>query len=129
MRTLLKYGIGCLIILGFFSCKKDWLDRQSQTILSNEQVMNDPNLIVGLLANLYDRLPSDVSLTNRWQQLTAYDDAVWSGGGNAGDVERLNIVTYATNRWTLWDYGFIRDINLSLENMEKTGEKLTDAQK
>jgi hypothetical protein len=129
MRTLLKYGIGCLIIICFFSCKKDWLDRQSQTILSNEQVMNDPNLIVGLLANLYDRLPSDASLTNRWQQHTAYDDAVWSGGGNAGDVERLNIVTYATNRWTLWDYGFIRDINLSLENMERTGEKLTDAQK
>ena len=129
MRTLLKYGISCFIILAFFSCKKDWLDRQSQTILSNEQVMNDPNLIVGLLANLYDRLPSDASLTNRWQQHTAYDDAVWSGGGNAGDVERLNIVTYATNRWTLWDYGFIRDINLSLENMEKTGEKLTDAQK
>jgi len=129
MRTLLKYGIGCFIIIAFFSCKKDWLDRQSQTILSNEQVMNDPNLIVGLLANLYDRLPSDVSLTNRWQQNTAYDDAVWSGGGNAGDVERLNIVTYATNRWTLWDYTFIRDINLSLENMESTGNKLTDAQK
>jgi starch-binding outer membrane protein, SusD/RagB family len=129
MRTLLKYWIGCFVLLSLFSCKKDWLDRQSQTILSNEQVMNDPNLIVGLLANLYDRLPTDASLTNRWQQHTAYDDAVWSGGGNAGDVERLNIVTYATNRWTLWDYGFIRDINLSLENMQKTGEKLTDAQK
>ena len=129
MRTLLKYAIGFFIILVFFSCKKDWLDRQSQTILSNDQVMNDPNLIVGLLANLYDRLPSDASLTNRWQQHTAYDDAVWSGGGNAGDVERLNIVTYATNRWSLWDYTFIRDINLSLENMETTGNKLTDVQK
>lgn len=129
MRTLLKYWVGCFMLLSLFSCKKDWLDRQSQTILSNEQVMNDPNLIVGLLANLYDRLPTDASLTSRWQEHTSYDDAVWSGGGNAGDVARLNIVSYATNRWTLWDYGFVRDINLSLENMQKAGEKLTDAQK
>jgi len=129
MKTLLKYSICCLTMLTFFSCKKAWLERKSQTVLSNEQVMNDPKLIVGLLANLYDRIPTDASLTNRWQQHTAYDDAVWSGGGNAGDEERNNIVAYATNRWTLWDYGFIRDINLSLENMENTASKLTVDQK
>ncbi|MBD0287794.1 MAG: RagB/SusD family nutrient uptake outer membrane protein, partial [Flavisolibacter sp.] len=140
MRTLLKYSIVYFIILSLFSCKKEWLERRSETTLTNEQVMNDPNLIVGLLANLYDRLPTDASLTTRWQQHTAYDDAVWSGGGNAGDVERLNIVTYATNRWALWDFqpttsnnlttqGFIRDVNLALESMEKFGTNLTDAQK
>src|SRR3954463_15647463 len=103
MRTL-KYSICCLAILAIASCKKDWLDRQPQTILSNEQVMNDPKLIVGLLANFYDRLPTDASLTNRWQEHTSYDDAVWSEGGNAGDEARNNIVSYGTNRWTLWDF-------------------------
>jgi hypothetical protein len=128
MRTL-KYSICCLAILAIASCKKDWLDRQPQTILSNEQVMNDPKLIVGLLANFYDRLPTDASLTGRWQENTSYDDAVWSGGGNAGDEARNNIVSYGTNRWSLWDYGYIRDINLSLENMETFGTNLTAAQK
>src|SRR6476619_6237908 len=113
MRNLIKYLICCLSILSAVSCKKDWLDRQSQTILANDQVMNDPKLIVGLLANFYDRIPVDASLTSRWQQHTAYDDAVWSGGGNAGDIERNNIPAYATNRWTLWDFGFVRDINLA----------------
>jgi hypothetical protein len=130
MRTLLKYSIACLFTVAFFACKKgDWLERQSQTVLTNEQVMNDPKLIVGLLANYYDRLPSDASLNNRWQQHTSYDDAVWSGGGNSGDEERNAIVTYSTNRWGLWDYGFIRDINLSLENMEQFGTNLTAGQK
>jgi hypothetical protein len=129
MRNLIKYLICCLSILSAVSCKKDWLDRQSQTILANDQVMNDPKLIVGLLANFYDRIPVDASLTSRWQQHTAYDDAVWSGGGNAGDIERNNIPSYATNRWSLWDYGFVRDINLSLENMETYGTSLTADQK
>lgn len=97
--------------------------------MGNEQVMNDPKLIVGLLANFYDRLPTDASLTTRWQQHTAYDDAVWSGGGNAGDIERNNIPSYATNRWTLWDFGYVRDINLALENMETFGTSLTAEQK
>ena len=130
MRTFIKYGIACLLLVSAIACRKgDWLERQSQTVLSNEQVMNDPALITALLANFYNRLPTDASLTNRWQQHTAYDDAVWSGGGNAGDVERNNIVQYATNRWGLWEYGLIRDINLSLENMEKFGTALTAAQK
>ena len=131
MRTLLKYTVGCFALAFFLACNKegDWLDRQSQTVLANEQVMNDPKLIVGLLANYYDRLPSDASLTNRWQQHTSYDDAVWSGGGNSGDEERNSIVNYATNRWGLWDYALIRDINLALENMEQFGTNLTDATK
>jgi starch-binding outer membrane protein, SusD/RagB family len=135
MKRLLKYSIYCFSLLSLASCKKgDWLDRQSQTILANEQVMNDPKLIVGLLANFYDRLPTDASLTVRWQQHTAYDDAVWSGGGNAGDEERNNIISYGTNRWTMWGggngpYDLIRDINLSLENMHSIGNKLTDPQK
>ena len=130
MRSLIKYGLICLLLVSAISCRKgDWLERQSQTVLSNEQVMNDPALVTALLANFYNRLPTDASLTTRWQQHTAYDDAVWSGGGNAGDVERNNIVQYATNRWGLWEYGLIRDINLSLENMEKFGTALTTAQK
>jgi hypothetical protein len=129
MKSIIKISLGCLLLLPVASCKKDWLDRESQTILSNEQVMNDPKLIVGLLANLYDRLPTDASLTSRWQQHTAYDDAVWSGGGNAGDEERNNIIAYNPDRWRLYDFAYIRDINLALDNMKNFGTRLTAAQK
>jgi hypothetical protein len=91
--------------------------------------MNDPKPILGVLANLYDRIPTDASLTTRWQEHTSYDDAVWSGGGNAGDIARNNISSYGTNRWTLWDYGFIRDVNYALNDLEKVGTELSAAQK
>lgn len=129
MNKIIKYSICGLVFLSLYSCKKDFLDRQSQSILVSEQVMNDPKLIVGLLANIYNRLPSDASLTNRWQQHTSYDDAVWSGLGNFGDEERNNIISYGTERFRLWDYNFVRDINLALENMETFGTNLTVAQK
>ena len=129
MKSLLKY-IACFLVILSVSCsKKDWLDRNSPTLLPGEQTFKDPLLIVGLLANYYNRLPTDASLTTNWQKATTYDDAVWSGGGNAADEARNTFTSYASNNWTLWDYGLIRDINLALADMETYGTTLTTTQK
>ncbi|OWK70382.1 RagB/SusD family nutrient uptake outer membrane protein [Pedobacter sp. AJM] len=116
----------CTII--FNACKKDFLEREPQSIVVEDQVYGDPKLIEGVLANLYNRIPTDASLTNRWTEHTAYDDAVWSGSGNAGDEYRNNIISYPVDRWRLWDYGFIRDVNLGIEGVQKS-TKLTAQQK
>ncbi|TDH29067.1 RagB/SusD family nutrient uptake outer membrane protein [Segetibacter sp. 3557_3] len=129
MKSLLKYTICCLVILSGSCKKKDFLERQSQTLLAPEQVFNDPLLITGVLANYYNRLPADASLTTNWQRHATYDDAIWGGGGNAGDEIRNSFTSYATDTWRSWNYGFIRDINLALENMESAGTKLTTPQK
>jgi starch-binding outer membrane protein, SusD/RagB family len=129
MKSLLKYMICFLTILSVSCKKKDWLERNSPTLLPGEQTFKDPLLIVGLLANYYDRLPVDASLTTNWQRHATYDDAVWGGGGNSGDEVRNTFTSYATNTWTLWDYGLIRDINLSLQDMETYGTTLSAAQK
>ena len=129
MKSLLKYLICFLTILSVSCKKKEWLDRNSPTLLPGSQTFNDPLLIVGLLANYYDRLPVDASLTTNWQKATTYDDAVWGGGGNSGDEVRNTFTSYATNNWTLWDYGYIRDINLALQDMDTYGTTLTATQK
>lgn len=129
MKSLLKYIICSFVILSVSCGKKDYLDRNSPTLLPGEQTFKDPLLIVGLLANYYDRLPTDASLTTNWQRATTYDDAVWSGGGNAGDEARNTFTSYAADSWRLWDYGLIRDINLALSDMETYGTTLTAAQK
>ena len=134
MRTLLKYSLFCLVMISFFSCEEDWLERQSQTILGGDQVMNDPNLIAGLLANYYDRLPADYNLRanstgDNYAKMTLYDDAVWSNSTNTGEENRNTMPVYNTNTWTLWDYSLVRDLNLSIENLETFGTKLTLAQK
>lgn len=121
--------IGFIICtITFNACKKDFLEREPQSIVVEDQVYGDPKLVEGVLANLYNRIPTDASLTNRWTEHTAYDDAVWSGSGNAGDEYRNNIISYPVDRWRLWDYGFIRDVNLGIEGVQKS-TKLTAQQK
>jgi hypothetical protein len=56
-----------------------------------------------------------------------YDNAMWSGQSN--EDGRNNIVNYAPDRWRLWNYDLIRDINLALESIPQYGTNLTDAQK
>ena len=119
------------------SCKKDWLDRQPRDILTDEQVWNDPKQVVSLLADYYDRLPTESGLQDindnadgrlqQWRDMANFDDAMWSGQSN--EDWRNNIPNYNIDSWQLWNFSFIRDINLSLENMQKYGTKLNDAQK
>ncbi|MBO9615224.1 MAG: RagB/SusD family nutrient uptake outer membrane protein [Dyadobacter sp.] len=111
-------------MLVFAGCN-DWLERKPQNIILEEQVWNDPKMITGLLANYYDRLPAHTSLTTGWAEFSAYDEAMWSNN----DDGRNNIINYPTTRWTLWDYGLIRDINLALESIETHAVKLSDGQK
>jgi len=119
------------------SCMKDWLDREPRTILSDQQVWNDPKQIVALLANFYDRLPSESGLVDvndnadgrlfQWRDMANFDDAMWSGQSN--EDGRNNITSYNYNSWYLWNYTFIRDLNLAIENIATYGVNLTDDQK
>ncbi|WP_343670241.1 RagB/SusD family nutrient uptake outer membrane protein [Chitinophaga sp.] len=119
------------------SCMKDWLDREPRTILSDQQVWNDPKQIVALLANFYDRLPAESGLVDvndgsdgrlfQWRDMANFDDAMWSGQSN--EDGRNNITAYNYNSWYLWNYTFIRDLNLALENIATYGVNLTDDQK
>lgn len=128
-----------IICLGLFSCKKDWLQRESKSLILEEQVWNDPKQITSLLANYYDRLPSDMGLQDiavggdldgrlaQWRNMADYDDAMWSGQSNQDG--RNNLTSYATNRWYLWNYSLIRDINKALESIQEFGTTLDATQK
>ena len=136
MQRFSKYILAFFVLI-MSGCAEEWLDRKPQNIILEDQIWNDPKLITGLLANYYDRLPyhtdlnhsstTDATIPNKegWQDFAAYDEAMWSNNDDA----RNNIVTYAFERWRLWDYVLVRDINLALENIEKFGTSLTDEQK
>jgi len=133
MKNISKYKILSLaFLLSFGACKKEYLERQPTSIVTDDQLWKDPKLITGLLANYYNRLPTDMGLTDQagsqWRNMADYDDAMWSG--NSNDEGRNNIVNYNRDRWRLYDYGFIRDLNLAIENVDKFGTgTLTDVQK
>lgn len=115
-----------LIGLTMNSCKHDdWFYRESKTTITDEQLWNDPNLITSLLANYYNRLPSLHGVFNTGG-MTEIDDAMWSG---TRDQNGRNDFQYGNDYGRYWDYGLIRDLNLSLENINALGGKLTPAQK
>lgn len=113
--------------LVLFSCKKDWLQREPKDILTDDQIWNDPKQYLNLFANYYNRLTTDMGFDGNWRNMADYDDAMWSG--NSNDEGRNNIASYATNRWEYWDYGLIRDINLSISKMNQLGTNLSATQK
>lgn len=133
MKNISKYLALCLVLtLSITSCKKDYLEREPTTIVTDEQLWKDPKLIVGLLANYYNRLPTDMGLNDQagsqWRNMADYDDGMWSGSSN--DEWRNNIVSYDRARWRLYDYGFVRDLNLAIENVDKFGTAtLNEAQR
>lgn len=115
---ILFLAIACNLPL--VSCETDWLEREPPSILLDEQVWNDGKLVTGVLSNFYDRLPAHTSLTAGWTEFAAYDEAMWSGQSNQEGLN--NIVSYPFNRWGLWDYDLIRDINLSIKKLQEISQ-------
>ena len=119
MKNIFKLFILITVSLSSFSCKKDLLDTESQTILSDEQIWSDPALINSVLANLYDRLPRFASITSTINY-QVYDEAMYSGINNNDREARNNISQYGTTgigSWTYWDYGYIRDIHVAIDQV------------
>jgi len=113
------------------ACGDDVLNTEPQTILTDEQVWSDPNLIRSVLADYYNRLPrhTDFGVPGNcgsttaycgWKDYAAYDEAIWSGVGNFDYEIRNTILNYPFGRWSLWNYDLIRDINLAIENIAAT---------
>ncbi|WP_442588417.1 RagB/SusD family nutrient uptake outer membrane protein [Pedobacter sp. AW31-3R] len=119
-------AIALFTCLSMNSCKHDeWFERDPKSMITDDQLWNTPNLLNSLLANYYNRLPTLHGVFNTGG-MTELDDAMWSGHR---DQNWRNDYQFADDYGRFWDYGFIRDLNLSLENIEKLSVQLTDAQK
>lgn len=120
-----------LLAVPLAACGDDVLNTDPQTILTDEQVWNDPALIRSVLADYYNRLPrhTDFGVNGNcdysppddycgWKDYAAYDEAIWSGVGNFDYEFRNSLINYPYQRWSVWNYNLIRDINLAIERIE-----------
>jgi starch-binding outer membrane protein, SusD/RagB family len=118
MKNIFKFFVAAVWVISVFACKKDdLLDTESQTIFTDEQIWKDPKLITAVLANLYDRLPKYASLATGSENFTIFDEGMWSGLNNNDLEARNNLVNYGFDRWRIWDYDYIRDINVAIDNI------------
>jgi starch-binding outer membrane protein, SusD/RagB family len=125
IRSIRKLAL-LLVAASATACSDDYLVTEPQTILTDEAVWGSPAMVLGVIANYYNRLPQYHGLQQgQYEDMTAFDDAMWSSG--TGWENRNQYVNYAYGLWALWNgtgtgssYGLIRDINLAIENITAT---------
>jgi starch-binding outer membrane protein, SusD/RagB family len=120
-----KYILSLAALLSLTtSCKEDaeFLNIKSTNILLIDEVYSDPRLVLSAATDLYNRIPDLVEPGN-FALMAAFDEAFASG-----DYGRHQNREYSYDDWSLWDYGYIREINLFIERVN-AATKLSAADK
>ena len=101
------------LLLSTGACKKDseFLDVKPTSILTNEQAFSDPAQVISLLANLYGRQVDFQNIDN-WVSFADFSESFPSENGQSYIVQRTG---WGNGEWGLWDYGYIRELNLFIE--------------
>lgn len=91
------------LALSFGSCS-DFLERDPDQILTEDQVFGDANMIKSVLANYYGRVTWGQNTQDSYSYILL-DEACRSDGGPD------NTQTFSDTQWRVYDYGLIRNIN------------------
>ncbi len=113
-----------LVTLAWGCNDEAFLDKSPTNILLDNQIWNDPSLVLSVVADLYDRVPEYQTLQG-WWDFASFDEGFASNGG---DYWRHKNQDYGYGEWSNWDYGLIREVNLFIERCS-TADKLDPADK
>lgn len=124
------------LVLGLSGCKKDsdFLDVKPTTFLTNDQIFSDPNLVLTVLADLYNRQEDFSSLDGNsndgagWRTFADFSESFPSEAGSSYIVQRTG---WGYDQWRIdWKtaYQYVREINLFLER-DSAATQLSDADK
>ncbi|MFB2119381.1 RagB/SusD family nutrient uptake outer membrane protein [Parapedobacter sp. 2B3] len=105
-----------LVLAGGLLCASscsDFLEREPDQILTEEQVFGDPVMIRSVLANYYGRVNWGQHIGDSYT-LTVLDEAGKSDGGPD------NMQNFGNAHWRVYDYGLIRNINQFLKGLRST---------
>jgi len=129
MKKRFSIFIIAALLMTAWGCEKDssFLDVQPNTFLTNDQVFSDPNLVLSVLADLYNRQVDFSSLDDGWATFTDFSESFPSENGSAYFVQRTG---WSYDSWGLnWSdsYRYIRDLNLFLQrDSASTGLSVDD---
>ncbi|KGE15081.1 RagB/SusD family nutrient uptake outer membrane protein [Sphingobacterium deserti] len=97
-------------------CSK-FLERESQSILPEEQVYSDEKMVLAVLANYYGRMDWGQHLGDPGS-FALLDEAAFSSGGPN------NMQNYGDELWRVYDYTLIRNLNEFVRGVK--GSSLSD---
>ncbi|QEC80209.1 RagB/SusD family nutrient uptake outer membrane protein [Mucilaginibacter ginsenosidivorax] len=114
-----------LLITG--SCKKDseFLNVPPKQIVTADVAFSDPNLVLSILGDLYNRVVDFSGLDNGWASFADFSESFPSENGSSYFVQRTG---WGYGEWGTWDYTYVRDLNLFIDRAT-AATKLTADQK
>lgn len=105
--------IALSIALFSLSACSDFLEREPDKILSDDQVFGDAVMIKSVLANFYGRITWGQHIDDSYSY-TILDEASKSDGGP--DTRQ----GFENDRWRVYDYGLLRNLNQFLKGVRET---------
>ncbi len=105
--------ITLLATLFMASSCADFLDRNPDTVLSDDQVFGDAVMITSVLSNFYGRITWGQHIDDSYSY-TILDEASKSDGGQE------NRQDFENERWRVYDYGLLRNLNQFLKGVRNT---------
>jgi hypothetical protein len=110
-----------LVLFALTSCS-EFLEREPDTILSNDQVFGDEVMIKSVLSNFYGRITWGQHIDDSYSY-TILDEASRSDSGP--DTRQ----GFEDNRWRVYDYTLMRNLNQFLKGVRETDVLDADTQK
>ncbi|RNC64136.1 MULTISPECIES: RagB/SusD family nutrient uptake outer membrane protein [Proteiniphilum] len=98
-----------IILFSFNSCS-DFLEREPDTILSDDQIFGDAVMIKSVLSNFYGRITWGQHIDDSYPY-TILDEASKSDGGP--DTRQ----DFENDRWRVYDYTLLRNLNQFLKGV------------
>lgn len=107
-----------LVFIGTGCDHHDFLNREPKSVLLEDQVWSNPDLVRSALGDLYDRIPEFQEL-EQYENFANFDEAFPSRNGHYWRVQNQN---YAYDSWNYWNYEYMHDINLFITRGENSDE-------
>ncbi|WP_315816227.1 hypothetical protein [Paraflavitalea speifideaquila] len=104
-------GTGC-------TRESDFLDKKPTDILLDEAVWKSKKLVLNVLADLYDRIPNFQGIDGYWNYGN-FNEAFISRNGDRWRFENSD---WNYGEWGMWDYGYMRDLNIAIGKLGKATE-------
>jgi hypothetical protein len=102
-----------------WGCQDDeFLNREPKNILVDEQVYNNEEVILSVVADLYARYPDYQHIDGNVHEHANFNEAM-----SSQDFGRHANSGFGYGDWGWWNYGFIRELNLFLEKIS-TADKI-----
>ncbi len=118
MKRLIFFTIAILFVssMGCSKMQDRFLDKDPFDVLTNDQVWENSDLINSVLYDLYDRIPTLTSF-DHINSFGNFDEGFLSQNNQYGKYRLQN---WSFNSWNLWNYDYIREINLFMDNIENS---------